>query len=469
MDGSHLLSMLSKTVCSKASEEKLVKLNGLNRTWIILAACWFFMTGLLFGCGSAAQEETDSTVEYEESGESGMEEGGEASNTGSSSSALAAVESTGNAADYDGLEITIVVPKDAVTFTEEAAASFQEAYEVFAGVTILVESEEDAEADLLIFTQEQLEQMVLSGELDPVPSYYMQGLIREQDAGAIEAASVDDTIYAWPLAIDSGYFLYYDASVITDPSSLETILAECEATGRTFYMEINSGWYQTAFFFGTGCTLIYEVDADGSFVSADMDYASEAGVTALREILETAASDAFRNGSAAGDTENMAAIVGGQWDELLVQELLGETYACAPLPSFIGADGETYQLSGFAGYELLGVIPQEDAHMSQVCHAFASWLTGGEMQSLRFQSEGDTPTNLSVQESDLVQADAAQAALIEQAGRCVIQRQYPGDYWTMAASLGDDIVLRSLTSEASDEDLLEALQTFQDQCLSYTE
>ena len=427
------------------------------------------MTGLLFGCGSAAQEETDSAVEYAEAGESGMEEGGEASNTGSSSSALAAVESTGNAADYDGLEITIVVPKDAVTFTEEAAASFQEAYEVFAGVTILVESEEDAEADLLIFTQEQLEQMVLSGELDPVPSYYMQGLIREQDAGAIEAASVDDTIYAWPLAIDSGYFLYYDASVITDPSSLETILAECEATGRTFYMEINSGWYQTAFFFGTGCTLIYEVDADGSFVSADMDYASEAGVTALREILETAASDAFRNGSAAGDTENMAAIVGGQWDELLVQELLGETYACAPLPSFIGADGETYQLSGFAGYELLGVIPQEDAHMSQVCHAFSSWLTGGEMQSLRFQSEGDTPTNLSVQESDLVQADAAQAALIEQAGLCVIQRQYPGDYWTMAASLGDDIVLRSLTPEASDEDLLEALQTFQDQCLSYTE
>ena len=234
-------------------------------------------------------------------------------------------------------------------------------------------------------------------------------------------------------------------------------------------MEINSGWYQTAFFFGTGCTLIYEVDADGSFVSADMDYASEAGVTALREILEMAASDAFRNGSAAGDTENMAAIVGGQWDELLVQELLGETYACAPLPSFIGADGETYQLSGFAGYELLGVMPQEDAHMSQVCHAFASWLTGGGMQSLRFQSEGDTPTNLSVQESDPVQADAAQAALIEQAGLCVIQRQYPGDYWTMAASLGDDIVLRSLTPEASDEDLLEALQTFQDQCLSYTE
>lgn len=427
------------------------------------------MAVLLSGCGNTAREESDSTAEDMETDETGAAEDAEGSHTGSGSSALAAVESTGNASDYDGLEVTIVVPKDAVTFTEEAAASFQEAYDVFAGVTVLVSYDDDAEADLLVFTQEQLEQMVLSEELDPVPSYYRQGLIREQDEGAIEAASVNETIYAWPMTIDSGYFLYYDASVITDPSSLEAILADCEAEDRTFYMEINSGWYQTAFFFGTGCTLTYEVDADGNFVSAEMDYASDAGVTALREILETAASDAFRNGSAAGDTEKMAAIVGGQWDELIVQELLGETYACAPLPSFTGADGEIYQLSGFAGYELLGVTPQEDAHMSQVCHAFASWLTGGEMQSLRFQSEGDTPTNLSVQESDLVQADAAQAALIEQAGLCVIQRQYPGDYWTMAASLGDDIVLKSLTSEASDEDLLEALLTFQDRCLSYTE
>jgi arabinogalactan oligomer/maltooligosaccharide transport system substrate-binding protein len=39
---------------------------------------------------------------------------------------------------------------------------------------------------------------------------------------------------------------------------------------------------------------------------------------------------------------------------------LSDNFACAKLPSFTGSDGNTYQLSGFSGYKLLGVKPQED-------------------------------------------------------------------------------------------------------------
>ena len=41
---------------------------------------------------------------------------------------------------------------------------------------------------------------------------------------------------------------YYDKSVVTDPTSLDKIVADCEAAGKGVYMEINSGWYQPAFF-----------------------------------------------------------------------------------------------------------------------------------------------------------------------------------------------------------------------------
>ena len=96
---------------------------------------------------------------------------------------------------------------------------------------------------------------------------------------------------------DNGYFLYYDKSVVKDPSTLEGILADCEAAGKNFYMEINSGWYQTAFFFGTGCDLSYETDDQGNFTKANVTYASDNGLVALKEDDRAYASKAFQNGS----------------------------------------------------------------------------------------------------------------------------------------------------------------------------
>ena len=47
------------------------------------------------------------------------------------------------------------------------------------------------------------------------------------------------------------------------------------------------------------------------------------------------------------------------------------------------------------------------------------------------------------------------------------QGKYPGDYWTLATGLGDDIITGTLNEKSSDEDLMAALQTFQDTCISY--
>ena len=44
--------------------------------------------------------------------------------------------------------------------------------------------------------------------------------------------------------------------------------------------------------------------------------------------------------------------------------------------------------------------------------------------------------------------------------------QYPGDYWTLATSLGDSIISGEYDN-ASDEELMTVLQTFQDTCISY--
>ena len=74
--------------------------------------------------------------------------------------------------------------------------------------------------------------------------------------------------------------------------------------------------------------------------------------------------------------------------------------------------------------------------------------------------------DLAAQQSDIVKADAALAALGEQLAYTVPQGQYPGDYWSLATGLGDRIIAKEF-DDADDAALMDALTEFQDTCISY--
>ncbi len=381
--------------------------------------------------------------------------------------------------DYGTGEIKIWVADNVVDFTNERVAAFMEANPQFAGYKVTVEpvgegdaagnmiTDVEAGADIYAFAQDQIARLVSAGALEEMNPAFLDAVTSANDAGSIGAATVGGKVYAYPLTSDNGYFLYYDKSVVTDPSDLDKILADCEAAGKNFYMEINSGWYQTAFFFGTGCTLTYDTDDAGNFTACNVDYASENGVAAMKEMIKLKASPAFQNGSAAGEATNVAAIVDGTWDAGTVKDLFGDNYACAKLPSFTGADGKTYQLSGFGGFKLLGVKPQQDENKLEVCDYLANYLAGEESQQLRYEAVGWGPSNLNAQKSDAVLADEALSALAEQLQFDIPQGQYPGEYWSLATGLGDDIIQGNLNADSSDDDIMAVLQKFQDTCISY--
>ncbi|MBR2256965.1 MAG: extracellular solute-binding protein [Blautia sp.] len=378
-------------------------------------------------------------------------------------------------------EIKVWVADNTVEFTKAQTEAFKEAYPDFADYDITVEpvgegdaagnmiTDVSAGADIFVFAQDQIARLVTAGALEEVAPDNVEAVVADNDAGAVGAATVGETLYAYPMTSDNGYFLYYDKSVVSDPSTLEGIIADCEAAGKNFYMEINSGWYQTAFFFGTGAELTYDTDDSGNFTACNASYASDAGLVALKKMIELKASTAFQNGSAVGEATKVGAIVDGTWDSSAAQDLFGENYACAKLPTFTGADGEIYQMSGFGGFKLLGVKPQEDMDKLDACDALASFLSSGDVQLARYEAVGWGPSNLEAQKSDIVQADVALSALAEQLAYTVPQGQYPGEYWTLATSLGDSIISGELTPDTSDDDLMAVLQKFEDTCRSYAE
>ena len=364
--------------------------------------------------------------------------------------------------DYGSGTITIWVADNITDFTQAQAAAFIEANPAFAGYDIVVEAvgEGDAAgnmitdveggADIYGFAQDQLSRLVVAGALTPVVGDNAAWVAEQNDAGAVGAATMGD----------------YDSSVITDPTSLEAILADAEAAGKGVYMEINNGWYQTSFFFGTGCELTYDTDENG-FTGANVTYASDAGVQALKAIIALSNSPAFTNGSSVENATNAAAIIDGTWDAGNAQALFGDNYAAAKLPTFT-VDGNTYQMSGFSGFKLLGVKPQTDAGKLAACQALAQYLSSADVQLARFEAVGWGPSNLTAQQDPAVQADPALAALAEQIPYDIPQGQYPGDYWGLATSLGDSVIANEYDN-ASDEELMAVLTQFQDTCISYAQ
>ncbi len=371
--------------------------------------------------------------------------------------------------DFGSGEIKIWVP-DAVTgVTETLCNSFFEAHPEMNGYTVKIEpmgegdaagnviTDVEAAPDLYAFAQDQMARLVTAGALTTINGDYATFVLEANDEGAAAAAKVGSEVYAFPLTSDNGYFMYYDKSVITDPSSLDQIIADCEAAGKNFYFDTGS-WYQTAFFFGTGCELSFETDEKGNFTSIKNTYASDNGLKALKAIRTMSESKCYMDGSSVGDAVNWAAIVDGTWDSSSAKDVLGDNYACAPLPKFT-VDGETFQLGGFGGFKLMGVKPQAEAGKLVVCLELAKYLSDTDAQLTRFNEVGWGPSNLTAQQDSAVQNDEALSALRQQLQYTIPQGQYPNDYWSEADSLGETICGGNFKGY-TDEQLMAELEKF---------
>ena len=69
-------------------------------------------------------------------------------------------------------------------------------------------------ADVFAFADDQVAALAAAGGLDPIAD---ETAIRAASLpAAVEAASVENTLYAYPLTADNGYFLYYNKAYFTE-------------------------------------------------------------------------------------------------------------------------------------------------------------------------------------------------------------------------------------------------------------
>ena len=167
------------------------------------------------------------------------------------------------AAAGDTAKVAVVQLVDNDAFTE-MIDSFEQKYAGQADFDIQLAENADAEtrntllgdvhngADVFPLPDDQLTSMVAAGALEQVPN---ADEIREANLDeAVAAASVNDTLYAYPMTADNGYFLYYDKNYLTeeDVQTMDGLLAAAGAVGKKVTMDWSSGWYLYAFFGNTG-------------------------------------------------------------------------------------------------------------------------------------------------------------------------------------------------------------------------
>lgn len=373
------------------------------------------------------------------------------------------------AGEYD---ITVWVAEKAVDLTkkqiEDFNASNTDGIKFNATVEPVSESDAatqmitDVEAggDLYCFAQDQFARLVQAGALAKLGTKAAETVIANNDAGTVAAATSGDTLYAYPLTADNGYFMYYDKSVIPDEDvdSLEKLIADCEAAKKYFAFEMQtSAWYLASFFFGTGCRSEWTCDDTGAFISVNDNFNSDNGLIAVKGMKKLVDSPFHLSAGGADQFKSDAAVlVSGTWDYETVKEYLGDNMGVTDLPSF-EVDGVEYHLGSFNGCKLMGVKPQVDPVKAAALHKLAQYLTGEQCQMERFEALSWGPSNLVDQASEAVQANPGLAALIAQAPYSVPQGQIHGSWWDIAKVIAEDV--KAATDEAG---LKQALQNYYD-------
>ncbi len=308
-----------------------------------------------------------------------------------------------------------------------------------------------AAADVFMCENGQIRQLVNAGALYEVAGIYAD-FVREQNvAGAVEAVTLADRLYAFPMTADNGYFLYYDKSVISDVSTLDGILEQADAAGKKVLIDLSNGYYLASFFLGAGCRLWF--DENGN---QQLDFDSDDGIAAAEAAKALAAHPVFQTGDdsviVGGIGSTIAAAVSGTWNLAAIEEALGENFGAAKLPTFT-LGGEQAQMASFGGYKVVCVnslTRSPDASM-----ALAQWLTSEDAQLERFERRSLGPSNKNAAESDAVLANAALAAYAEQSEFAVSQNGVGESFWVPAEAFG--LALETGESSMSLEEQLRAM------------
>lgn len=285
-------------------------------------------------------------------------------------------------------------------------------------------------ADVFAFPDDQLQALAASGVLQEIRD--ADQVKQDNIKGAVEAASVNDRLFAYPMTADNGYFLYYNKKYFSgnDVKKLDTILAKAEKVHKKVTMDWTSAWYLYSFFGNTG--LKAGVNEDG--VTNYCNWNSKKGKIKGIDVAQA--------------MERIAG-VSGVWNANAIDKAWGKNYGAVKLPTYTCA-GKQVQMASFTGYKMVGV----NAYSSDVKWAMklAEWITNQDNQTRRFAERGQGPSNIKASQSGDIEKSPAIQAVIAQSEYGCLQR-VGGNFWDPISSFGSSVANGTLSPKELQKEL----------------
>ena len=309
-------------------------------------------------------------------------------------------------------------------------------------------------ADVFAFPDDQLQALAASGVLQEIRD--ADQVKQDNIKGAVEAASVNDRLFAYPMTADNGYFLYYNKKYFSgnDVKKLDTILAKAEKVHKKVTMDWTSAWYLYSFFGNTGLKAGVNEDGVTNYCNWNSKKGKIKGIDVAQAMERIAGSSAFLNTTDdkfLKGVQNGSVIAGvsGVWNAIAIDKAWGKNYGAVKLPTFTCA-GKQVQMASFTGYKMVGV----NAYSSDVKWAMklAEWITNQDNQTRRFAERGQGPSNIKASQSGDIEKSPAIQAVIAQSEYGCLQR-VGGNFWDPISSFGSSVANGTLSPKELQKEL----------------
>lgn len=373
------------------------------------------------------------------------------------------------------ISLTVWVPTEQVSWAEERIEAFKAAYPTNSyNITVTACAEGDAKANILkdptasadvfFFAGDHLGELVTGNYLYEFPSTFIDALKTEIESSVLSSAMVDGKLYGIPYTPNS-YFMYYNGSKVTadEAKDLDSLLSK----GKVIF-DIDNGWYQTAFWYGTGVRFFGENGNDPTTANLN----SAEGKLAAKAIRDYVMEDNFING---GDEEikrdfkkdsDIVAVVGGSWLSADLTAALGNDLKATVLPTFT-AGGTKYPLTATGDWKKCGISSYTTEPTEAV--NLALWLTNSDSMLQKFNRFNETPILKSLSNNEDILANDISAALMKQTNtNCVLQPTISqmGNWWDAATAYANALLdARNNGTEFADSQCEEWAEKLQEDLL----
>ena len=318
----------------------------------------------------------------------------------------------------------------------------------------LVPQDMEAAADVFLYSSTNLEVLTSSNALAEFGGKYLEAVQNNYPQSMVDCTIYDGGVYGVPMTTNT-YFMYYDKSVFTeeDVKSLDVMLEK----GKVAFPLAN-GFYNAAFYLANGATFF---GADGSDREAGIQLGGENGTAVTHALVDYVANPNFivaepADAIAMMREGNCDAYVCGTWQAAQTEEILGENFGVAMLPTAT-IDGQAKQLRPFTSAKVIGV--KSTTAYPEVALNLALWLGGYESQKAHYELRGYIPCELKlmseVQDDIVCRIDAQTITEIAVPRYSFAEFSY---FWTPAESMGLEIRDGVVTHENAAEKT-EALNT----------